>query len=205
MEYNTSRPHLKFAEYGRHIQKLVEHTLTVTDDAERNKLARIIINAMGQLNPSVKDFSDFKHKLWDHLHLISDFKLEVDSPYAKPEKDAIHPKPEKISYPSYRVPLRHYGNTLFKMMDEACKIEDGSKKDAFIVSIANFMKQSYVSYNRDNVSDEQIIAQLGKLSEGQLQVKENTRLAQARELPIQNNANNRNKKRKKNRNKNGRQ
>lgn len=198
MEYNTSRPQLKLSEYGRNIQKLIEHALTIKDDEERNKMAKIIVSAMGQLNPSVKEYNDFRHKLWDHLFMISDFELKVDSPYPKPSKEDKTIKPGKISYPTYRVPFRHYGNTLFKMMDEACKIEEGPKKDMFINQIANYMKQSYVNYNRDNVNDEVIFSQLSKLSEGQLNVKENVRLAQARELPLNVNVN-RNKKKKKNR------
>lgn len=197
MEYNTTRPQLKFSEYGRNIQKLVEHARNIKNDEERNRMAKIIVSAMSQLNPSVKEYNDFRHKLWDHLFMISDFELDVEAPYPKPSKEDKSIKPSKISYPTYRVPFKHYGNTLFKMMDEACKLEDGQKKDQFINQIANYMKQSYVNYNRDNVNDEVIVAQLAKLSEGQLLVKENVRLALARELPPSSNGNR--KKKKKNR------
>jgi Domain of unknown function (DUF4290) len=195
MEYNTSRPNLKLSEYGRNIQKLVDHALTLKDNDERNKIAKVIVGAMGQLNPSVKEFSDFRNKLWDHLFLISDFKLDADSPFPKPSKEISHLKPQKIDYPSYRVPYRHYGNTLFKMIDEACKMQEGAAKDNLIMLIANFMKQSYVTWNRDNVTDEMIFEQLSELSEGKLQAKENAKLAQVREVPIQGRFDDRRKKR----------
>lgn len=178
MEYNTSRNKMVIPEYGRHIQKLIEHASTVEDTEERNIMAKAIVDVMGQLNPHLRDITDFKHKLWDHLFIISDFKLEADSPYEKPDQQTFRVKPQPISYPSSKMRYRHYGRTLEKVIDEIVALEEGPKKEHLTLSVANFMKVLYVNWNKDSVMDEVIIAQLNELSKGKLTVPEGVQLVQ---------------------------
>ncbi len=203
MEYNTVRTELIISEYGRNIQKMIDYAITVKDKAQRTRIATAIVNVMSILNPQTRDAEDVKIKLWDHLFIMSDFKLDCDSPYPIPEKEKIHPKPKKVPYPTYNVKYKHYGNTILQMIEEAKKLENGPPKDYITLLIANFMKQSYVNYNRDNVNDEVIFEQLKKMSGGELIVKEDARLnAVAEPKPISNEfKRNKNKNRK---NKNGR-
>ncbi len=198
MDYNTELPHLVISEYGRNIQKMVDHALSITDREERNRVARAIIDVMGQLNPHLRDVNDFKHKLWDHLFIISKFQLDVDSPYPKPSRETFETKPEMLSYPSNHIRYKHYGKSIEKMIAKAKDMEDGDMRNAFVEAIANQMKRSYVNWNKDSVSDDVITEQLGLLSKGELKLRENFRL-QAGEFIAprpQNQQNNNNKKRK---------
>lgn len=176
MEYNTQRELMPIPEYGRNIQKMIEFTVAIEDREKRNKAANVIIGIMGQMNPHLRDYDDFKHKLWDHLFIISDFKLDVDSPYPKPAPDTLTAKPEKIPYPVSKIKFKHYGKNIEAIIEEIIKLEDGEKKDAMIERIANFMKMSYLSWNRDSVSDELILEHLKELSDGKLQLSESARL-----------------------------
>lgn len=183
MEYNSQRSDLKISEYGRYVQRLIDYAVALPDRTERSKVANAIVAVMGQLNPQMRDMGDYKHKLWDHIFIMSDFKLDCDAPYPMPSPEEIKLKPTKIDYPSYKVPYKHYGNNVMKMIEEAKKLDDGDIKDALVVLIANFMKQSYVNWNRDNVTDEMIFDQLHQFSNKELKVKENTRLAFVKEAP----------------------
>ena len=214
MEYNTELPQLVISEYGRNIQKMVDHALTIADREERNRVARSIIDVMGQLNPHLRDVNDFKHKLWDHLFVISKFQLDVDSPYPKPSRETFETKPDTVSYPSNHIRYKHYGKSIEKMIQKAKNMEDGDPRNAFVEAIANQMKRSYINWNKDSVGDDLIIEQLGVLSNGELRTRENFRLQAGdfSQLRPQNNRNennnNNNKKRKfkqKNRNKGGEQ
>jgi Domain of unknown function (DUF4290) len=176
MEYNTERPALLITEYGRNIQKMLDYTMALESRDERTKVAHSIVSAMAILNPQIKDYTDFKHKLWDHLFIMSDYKLDCDAPYPMPSPDAINPKPEKIPYPSYNIKYKHYGKTILNVIEEAKKLDNEQTRDGLAVLIANFMKQSYMNYNRDNVNDEVIFEQLKRISDGHLIVKEDTRL-----------------------------
>ena len=158
MEYNTHRPELLIAEYGRNVQKMIDHAITVTDRGERTRIATAIVNVMSILTPLTRDAADVKIKLWDHLFIMSDFKLDCDSPYPIPTAEKVHPKPKKVPYPTYNVKYKHYGNSIVKIIEEAKKLDNGPAKDHLALLIANFMKQSYVNYNRDNVNDEVIFA-----------------------------------------------
>ena len=182
MEYNTQRNKMKISEYGRNIQKMIEHATKIEDKEERNKAARSIVKVMGQLNPHLRDVTDFNHKLWDHLFIMSNFELDVDSPYPKPEPDTFTAKPQKVSYPSNEIKYRHFGKSIEKMIDEAKKMEDGPKKDHLVGVIANFMKMSYLNYNRDSVSDELILEFLDELSDGKLKPGENFRFYHTNEI-----------------------
>lgn len=156
MEYNTSRGRMILPEYGRNIQKMVDHATAIVDKEERNNAAMAIVDVMGQLNPHLRDVTDFKHKLWDHLFIISDFKIDVESPYPKPTPETLVVKPQHLRYPSNHIKLKHYGKTVELMIEKAKEMEEGSAKDAAVAAIANFMKMSYLNHNLDSVGDEQI-------------------------------------------------
>lgn len=182
MEYNTSRNHLIIPEYGRNIQKMIDHAMTIEDREMRNEVARSIVDVMGQLNPHLRDITDFKHKLWDHLFIISDFKLDVDSPYPIPSALTLDIKPQKVQYPSNHIRFKHYGKNIERMIDDIKEKEDGSEKDEMVAIIANFMKMSYLNHNRDTVSDELIVEHLDILSKGELKLKDNFQLNHTNEL-----------------------
>jgi len=122
-DYNTRRPKMVIPEYGRNIQKMIDHAMTVENKEERNKIANAIISVMGQLNPHLRDIADFKHKLWDHLFIISDFKLDVDSPYPLPDREAIAKKPVKLAYPENNIKFKHYRKTIETLINQAILIE----------------------------------------------------------------------------------
>lgn len=171
LEYNSERPTLIIPEYGRHIQKLVDHCISLEDRDERNKMAKAIIDVMGNLQPHLRDVPDFKHKLWDQLHIMSDFKLDVDSKYEKPSKEELQEKPGKLPYPKSASKYRFYGTNIQTMIDVALTWEDGDLKEALIFSIANHMKKCYLNWNKDNVEDAVIFDHLFELSDGKLDIR----------------------------------
>ena len=155
-------------EYGRHIQKMIDHATNIQDEKERNHCARSIIKVMGELNPHLRDVPDFNHKLWDHLFIMSNFKLEVDSPYEKPSPEVLNERPEMLDYLKYR----HYGKITRQLVKKAIEFEDGKEKNALVGSIANLMKRSYLTWNNDSVSNEIIVNDLIEISEGKLKLPE---------------------------------
>lgn len=182
MEYNTSRELLPITEYGRHVKKMIDHAISIEDREKRTILARAIVNVMAQLVPHLRDHNDFKNKLWDHLYILSDFKLDVDSPYPMPDKIKLEQKPEKISYPSYAIRYKHYGRNIETIIKKVIELEEGPMKEAAITAIANHLKKSYLSWNRDSVNDEVIIEHLDVLSHGKLKLSENVRLNNTRDI-----------------------
>lgn len=175
-DYNTTRRKLILAEYGRNVQNMVKYIVELPTKDERNRYAQVVIDLMGFLNPHLRDVADFKHKLWDHLHIISNFKIDVDSPYPKPSEDAIRFKPAPLAYPQQRIKYKHYGKTVELMISKARAIEDSNRKQQMVQSIANFMKMAYVTWNKDTVADETIIKDLREMSNGELQLQENVNL-----------------------------
>lgn len=167
-DYNSTRKKLILAEYGRNVQNMVAYICTLPTKEERNRHAQVVIDLMGFLNPHLRDVSDFKHKLWDHLHIISDFQIDVDSPYPIPTPGAIHAKPETLNYPQHRIKYKHYGYIIELMIEKAKKIEDPERKKNMVQSMANFMKMAYVTWNKDSVSDEHILDDLKEFSKGEL-------------------------------------
>lgn len=165
MKYNTERKHLKISEYGRHVQDMVDHALSLSDREERNKAAQTIIALMGQMNPHNKDVEDFDHKLWDHLHIIANYELDVDSPYPKPSKEEVEKKPEPLKYPEEIIRYRHYGRSIEKMIDETLT-KEGEEREELIRELANTMKSFYLKWNRDSVTDEVIWKNIEALSKG---------------------------------------
>lgn len=168
LEYNAERPHLIIPEYGRHLQKLINQATEIEDREERNKIARYIIQVMGSLNPHLRDVPDFQHKLWDQIFIMSDFKLDVDSPYPIPSREVLQLRPEALRYPQNFPKYRFYGNNIKYMIDVANGWEDGEMKSALVKVIANHMKKSYLSWNKDTVKDEVIFEHLLELSGGKI-------------------------------------
>jgi len=166
LEYNSERTHLIIPEYGRHIQKLVNHCIGLTDKDERNKMAKAIIEVMGNLQPHLRDVPDFTHKLWDQLFIMSDFKLKADSPYPQPSREVFEKKPEPLAYPKSASKYRFYGNNIQIMIDTALTWEEGEMKDALVYTIANHMKKCYLNWNKDTVDDAVIFKHLKELSGG---------------------------------------
>ena len=139
LEYNTSREELIIPEYGRHIQKMINYASSRESKEDRNKLANAIISIMGNLQPHLRDVPDFQHKLWDQLFIMSDFKLDADSPFEKPSREVLEAKPDPLSYPQNFPKYRFYGNNIKIMIDEAIKWEEGDMKEGLIFTIANHM------------------------------------------------------------------
>ncbi|ASU33846.1 DUF4290 domain-containing protein [Mucilaginibacter xinganensis] len=175
-DYNSTRNKLILSEYGRNVQNMVKYIVALPTKEERNRYAQVVIDLMGFLNPHLRDVADFKHKLWDHLHIISDFQIDVDSPYPKPSPEAIHLKPEPLKYPHQRIKYKHYGKTIELMIEKAKSIEDPDRKRHMVQAVANFMKMAYVQWNKDSVTDESILNDLYNLSGGQLKLEENINL-----------------------------
>ncbi len=175
-DYNSTRNKLILSEYGRNVQNMVKYIVALPTKEERNRYAQVVIDLMGFLNPHLRDVADFKHKLWDHLHIISDFQIDVDSPYPKPTIEALHIKPEPLKYPHQRIRYKHYGKTIELMIEKAKSIDDPERKRHMVQAVANFMKMAYVQWNKDSVTDESILADLYNLSGGQLRLEENINL-----------------------------
>ena len=171
LEYNTEREDLIIPEYGRHIKKMIDHVSSLKSKDERNKLSNAIISVMGNLQPHLRDVPDFQHKLWDQLFIMSDFKLDVDSPFEKPSKDILDSKPLPLEYPQSFPKYRFYGNNIKIMIDEAVKWDDSDKKDALIFTIANHMKKCFLNWNKDNVEDQVIFEHLYELSDSKIDIK----------------------------------
>lgn len=168
LEYNTERPKLFIPEYGRHFQKMVDHAVSIADRDERNKEAKAIISVMGNLQPHLRDVPDFQHKLWDQLFIMSDFKLDVDSPFPITSKEVLQQRPEPLEYPQNHPKYRFYGNNIKRMIDVAVKWEKGDMRSGLEYAIANHMKKCYLNWNKDTVEDSAIFAHLKEMSDGQI-------------------------------------
>ncbi|MBW7936001.1 MAG: DUF4290 domain-containing protein [Flavobacteriales bacterium] len=167
MDYNSQRKKLLLPEYGRNIQNMIWHIIEIEDREERNKAARTIISVMASTNPNYKDIEDFNHKLWDHLFAISDYRLDVDSPFPKPERPEAKQTPH-LFYPQKPIRFRHYGKNLQYFIEKARAVEDLEIKEKFVEALANLMKKSYLTWNRDSVDNDLIINQLKEMSNGEL-------------------------------------
>ncbi len=176
MDYNSNRKHLVLPEYGRNIQKMVDFALTIEDKEERNKAAKSIIAIMGSMYPHLRDVSDFRHKLWDHLALMSDFKLDVDSPFEPITKEQLQEKPEKLPYDHQKISYRHYGRTIETLIEKAIQMEDPKEQENLVLLIANHMKKSFINWNKDSVPDEKIFQDIVFLSKGKLSISADLKL-----------------------------
>ena len=169
MEYNTTRNHLIMREYGRHIQRMIEYLLTIEDRDERERNAQSVIELMGFLNPHLKNVEDFRHKLWDHLFLISDFKLEVSSPYPIPTKESLKPKSDVLPYPKRYPKYSHLGKNLELIIQKALQEENADKKNGLSNAIAYYMKLAYANWHKETVHDDAIQGELSAITNGQLE------------------------------------
>ena len=169
MEYNTTRNHLIMREYGRHIQRMIEYLLTIEDPEVREKNAAVVIELMGFLNPHLKHVEDFRHKLWDHLFLISDFKLDVSSPYPIPTAETLKPKTDPLPYPKRYPKHAHLGKNLELIIDKALQEENPEKKNGFANAIAYYMKLAYNNWHKETVHDDAIQGELTAITNGQLE------------------------------------
>ena len=169
MEYNTTRNHLTMREYGRHIQKMVEYLLSLEDKEKRQRNAMALIELMGFLNPHLKNVEDFRHKLWDHLFLISDFKLDVESPYPIPTRETLKAKPEVLGYPKKYPKFNHLGKNIEIVINKALKEENPEKRQGFANAIAYYMKLTYSNWHKELVHDDNIQTELQSITEGQLE------------------------------------
>ena len=169
MEYNTTRNHLTIREYGRHIQKMAEYVLTIEDREQRQKNANALVELMGFLNPQLKNIEDYRHKLWDHLFLICDFKLDVDSPYPIPTRETLRPTPDPMPYPKRHPKYNHLGKNIEVVIDKALKEEDPEKRQGFANSIAYYMKLTYSNWHKELVHDDNIQTELSSITKGELE------------------------------------
>ena len=169
MEYNTTRSYLTMREYGRHIQKMVDYLLTIEDKEKRQRNAMSLIELMGFLNPHLKNVEDFRHKLWDHLFLISDFKLDVESPYPIPTRETLKAKPEPLPYPKRYPKFNHLGKNIEVVINKALKEENPEKRQGFANAIAYYMKLTYSNWHKELVHDDNIQTELQSMTDGQLE------------------------------------
>jgi hypothetical protein len=172
MDYNSNRNKLVLKEYGRHVQKIVEACVQVKDRERRNIFAKELIELMGQLNPHLRNVEDFRHKLWDHLFIMSDFKLDVDSPYPIKDRAEIEKRPKRLPYPQSRIKYKHYGKNVETLVSKAIQTEDPEKQAGFTQCIGNFMKLVYQNWSKENVNDETIKNDLRLLSKGALVISD---------------------------------
>ena len=185
-DYNTQRKKLVLPEYGRNVYKMVEYLMTLEDREERNKAARSIISIMGNLNPHLRDVADFKHKLWDHLFIMSDFKLDIDAPYEKPKPEVLYEKPKPIPYSNYDIRFKHYGKIIELMIQKAAYYPEGKEREALISLIANHMKKCYLTWNRETVNDDIIFEDLRILSNGKIVIHNEMKLSETKDILAKN-------------------
>ena len=171
IEYNTEREHLIIPEYGRHLQKMINHAKSRETKEEREKLAKSIIAVMGNLQPHLRDVADFQLKLWDQLFIMSDFELDVDSPYPKPSRELLSEPPASLEYPQSHPKYRFYGNNIKTMIDVANTWDEGEMKEALVYTIANHMKKCFLNWNKDTVEDAVIFDHLYELSNGKIDLR----------------------------------
>ena len=181
MEYNTQRKKMELPEYGRSVQNMVDHALTIEDRAERQRCANTIINIMGGMFPHLRDVPDFKHKLWDHLAIMSDFKLDIDYPFEIVKKEDLVVKPEKLEYPNGALRYRHYGRFLEGMITKAIEVENEGEKKQLINLLAIQMKKDLNNWNKEGIEDQKIVDDLREYTNGVIDLKvEDLRLGDSR-------------------------
>lgn len=178
MDYNTQRKKLLMPEYGRNVQRMIEQVMQIPDKEKRNEQIRAVVSVMGILNPQLRDLSDFKHKLWDHVQIISDFQLDIDSPYPLPTREVLQRKPQPLPLQNEPLKEMHYGRNIQNMITAIAAQEEGEEKTAKVRSLAHYMRQQYLIWNKDTVSDELIFRDIVRMSDGKIQISEDLRLNQ---------------------------
>ncbi len=181
MDYNSQRKKLRLTEYGRNIQNMVEFLMTIEDREKRNTHAQTVIDVMGNLYPYLRDVAEFKHKLWDHLAIMSDFKLDIDYPYDLPSRDILTEKPRIVPYNQHHIRYKHYGRTMELMIKKAAELE-GEEKEVLIELLANHMKKSYLVWNKNAVEDTKIFKDFDELANGRININRELKLAETKNL-----------------------
>ncbi|MDD4142193.1 MAG: DUF4290 domain-containing protein [Bacteroidales bacterium] len=177
MEYNTDRERLILPEYGRNLQKMIESISSIEDKELRSAVVKDIVNVMAQMTAGNKD-GDFWHKLWDQVYIMSDYQLDINSPFPVPTPEEVHAKPKTLPYKPNNIKFRHYGNLIHSLINEVINMEDSSEKDKCITLLATQMKKLYLTWNRDTVDDELIFKNMEELSDSQISLNpEDLRLA----------------------------
>ena len=185
MEYNTNQKKLALPEYGRSVQKMVDHALTIEDREERQKCAQTIIRIMGSMFPNTRNLPDYERKLWDHLAIMSDFTLDIDYPFEVIKKEEFHTPPQRVPYQTGEIKNRHYGRIVEAMIDHACTLQEGEEKEQLIELILIQMKKNYIAWNKDGVEDSKIIDDLRTYTKGAIDIS-------AKEIKLNTNNNQRN-------------
>ena len=176
LDYNTQRKQLVLPEYGRHIQKMVQYVMQIEDREKRNEQVMAVITVMGNLNPYLRDVHEFKHKLWDHVQLISDFEINIDSPYPLPSRESFQEKPKPIPYSTTPIKVMHYGRNIENMLKAIAEREEGAEKQAMIATVAYYMKKQYIAWNKESVNDELIFRDIKELSGGRINIDTTTKI-----------------------------
>lgn len=177
IEYNTARPLMIIPEYGRHVQKMAQYLISIKDRKERTKATEVVIQTMTQVHPYAKDGEELRRKLWDHLYIITDYKLDVDGPYPKPQPGIFEAKPNRLHYPTSAVRYMHYGKIIPELIKKAINLKEDGEKDALAESIAILMKKAYMTWNKSSVNDNTIIKDLTEMSQGKLELKDVSKLS----------------------------
>ncbi|MDR1610433.1 MAG: DUF4290 domain-containing protein [Candidatus Symbiothrix sp.] len=190
MRYNTQEKHLALPEYGRNIQNMVDHCVSIPDREERTRCANTIINIMGNMFPHLRDVNDFKHILWDHLAIMSDFALDIDYPYEVIKREDLYAKPAKLPYSQGKITYKHYGKNLENMIKKATEYEGGELKESLIGMLANHMKKSFLTWNKEAVDDQKIFKDLENLSDGKIVLTEDShKLTESKDILSKKNKN----------------
>lgn len=176
MDYNTQREKLMMPEYGRHVQEMINYVKNLPDKEKRNEQIQAVVAVMGTLNPQLRDINDFKHKLWDHVQIISDFQIDIDSPYPTPTKETLHTRPDPIPLQKSPIKAAHYGRNIQNMIEVIAAREDDEVKTYMIKTLASYMKQQYLIWNKDSVSEETIFKDIYQLSDGRITVPEDVHI-----------------------------
>ena len=186
MEYNTTRKKLAMPEYGRNVQKMILYAISIEDNEKRLKAANVIVNIMAQMHPKLRETADYKHKLWDHLYIISNWEINVEGPFPIPSKDVLQTKPKRVEYSEGKIKYRPYGKNIENVIEKAIAYDEGPEKEAFMKGIANHLKKSYLNWNRDSVNDELIWKHFDDMSGGKLQIEGEFKLNETSDILAKN-------------------
>lgn len=182
MDYNTGREQIVISEYGRNIQVMIRHLMEIEDRRQRTEAAYFVVSVMAQMNPQVRESNDYNHKLWDHLHIIANYELDVDGPFPKPTPEMQKKRPDHVGYQKNSIRFGHYGQYIYDVVKKVKEMEEGPKKQAILVNIANQMKRDYLNWNRDTVNDLLILDDLYKISDGEIMLPVDTKLTSTNEI-----------------------
>jgi len=171
MQYNTSQKKLIMPEYGRHVHHLIQHATNIVDREQRNVAAQAIVNVMGNLMPHLRENPDFKQKLWNHLLIMSDFKLDIDVPFSQPLRSEMEERPNIVPYPQSYIRQKHYGKYLVEMISQSKKLVDNEQRESLLLLLAAQMKKSYTAWNRSELNNEQIVQDIWDITEGVVKLK----------------------------------